>query len=178
MAQPGHGGRRQGVGWPEGRALARRAHRTRSSSMSQCRCIAAEAARFCTHISTPPMLASSSPVIWRTVSASISWREGAVPPASFPRGTQCGIAHQCARASTPEPVSSACHACSRRGGSGASSVGRRGLRIARKPRDAARRALGRNVRPEPDVFAHLGERRTRGSSGQCCRALKFRGLSP
>ena len=106
------------------------AHRTRSSSMSQCKCIAAEAARFCTHISTPPKLASSSPENieqWRTVSASSSWCDGAAPARSFFRGTQCGIAHQCARASTPVPVNSACHACSRRGGSGASSVGRRGL---------------------------------------------------
>ena len=93
--------------------------------MSQCKCIAAEAARFCTHISTPPKLASSSPQMWRTVSASSSWHDGAAP-ASFLRGTQCGIAHQCARASTPVPVSSACQAWSRRGGSGASSVGRRG----------------------------------------------------
>ena len=94
--------------------------------MSQCKCIAAEAARFCTHISTPPKLASSSPQMWRTVSASSSWHDGAAP-VSFLRGTQCGIAHQCARASTPVPVNSACHACSRRGGSGASSVGRRGF---------------------------------------------------
>ena len=101
-------------------------HRTRSSSMSQCKCIAAEAARFCTHISTPPKLASSSPQMWRTVSASSSWCDSAAP-VSFLRGTQCGIAHQCARASTPVPVNSACHACSRRGGSGASSVGRRGF---------------------------------------------------
>eukprot|EP00964_Phaeocystis_antarctica_P122521 scaffold86197_cov67-Phaeocystis_antarctica.AAC.9 len=64
--------------------------------------------------------------MWRTVSASSSWHDGAAP-VSFLRGTQCGIAHQCARASTPVPVNSACHACSRRGGSGASSVGRRGF---------------------------------------------------
>ena len=125
--------------------VQRGAHRTRSSSMSQCRCIAAEAARLCTHISTPLNRASSSPKMWRTVSAS---RLDSTPPAaegaalaSFFRGTQCGIAHQCTRASTPVPVSSHCHACSRWGGSGASSVGRSPC-----PRLSHARAAGRGFR--------------------------------
>ena len=182
-AQPGHGGRRQGVGWREGWSVVRPAvqlaHRTRSSSMSQCKCIAAEAARFCTHISTPPKLASSSPAMWRTVSASSSWCDGAAP-VSFLRGTQCGIAHQWARASTPVPVNSACHAYSRRGGSGASSVGRRGLvwRIWCNG-GAARALLAENLegRARADELVRAQHAHVHGSTGWCARPRTVAGIA-